>query len=402
VVTTFVVQFYNLLQPDPSALSTALLAQVSIQLAALSPNATLPIPNLPELAANPPFAPTRSAVCINALWFLSLTLSLLTAVAGLLVRQWLTPGPRAAGTAVRPRVRARQRQHAAFAKWKVPAVVAALPALLQLSVALFLTGLVELLWTLHPVVAAVVSLPVLAAAVGLTLTVVLPGFSEDCPYHLPATEHISAWIKRVQSWARVRSKLGLPMASLYCQTVEEKADATEMLDKDALAWTQGAVSDPALVAALVPCLGDLDREGVFLWVAQERAVSIPRLLRRIREDTWQPGGAGVSEALLGAALDAVRDDTDDTTRFGASRMDVLGLLAHLAEEAGPLSLVLLRRVVDDLLPILDAAEARTHHASRLARLVYTAVTALAEEAHTFSALGKLATPMRMHPVLRRR
>jgi hypothetical protein len=398
VVTTFVVQSSTLLTPDPTAPSTAILGQISLQLASLAPNATLP---LTTVATAQTFTPTPAAVCVNALWFLSLTLSLLTAVAGLHLRQWLAPRAHGAGagTSVRERVRVRERTRAAFARWRVPAVVGALPTLLQLSVALFLAGLVLLLWDTNTVVAGVVSVPAAAAAVAMALTVVLPAFAVDCPYRSPASERVEKGVKATRAYIhafRKHTVLSLPLVSprtpSFALAENEPAAEDAALDKAALAWTQGAAPDPTLGAALLPCLADVDREGVLTWVAQERGVRVPHLLERLRRDAWRPGGAPPGESLLCAVLAAAADGGDDTPRWGAARMDILGLLAHLLEETRAPSARLARAVLAGLLPVLDVAEVRAHHASRLSEFLYRAVALLVDEhAHVFSARGTLAT-----------
>ncbi|KZP12361.1 hypothetical protein FIBSPDRAFT_836277 [Athelia psychrophila] len=80
VVTTFIIESFGGLMPDPNATTVALLQQISQQLAGnAAQNATL----TPEA-----FSPTSSALRVNAFWILSLCLALTCALAATLVQQW--------------------------------------------------------------------------------------------------------------------------------------------------------------------------------------------------------------------------------------------------------------------------------------------------------------------------
>ncbi|KAK0442913.1 hypothetical protein EV421DRAFT_1903881 [Armillaria borealis] len=89
VVTTFVVQTSQSLQPDYTAMSASLLYEsVLVQRAIAngsSVNAIAPSPLNPTIA----FVPATTDVWVNGLWFTSLFLSLTTALVAVLVKQWL-------------------------------------------------------------------------------------------------------------------------------------------------------------------------------------------------------------------------------------------------------------------------------------------------------------------------
>ncbi|KAF9806890.1 hypothetical protein IEO21_08488 [Rhodonia placenta] len=67
-------------------------------------------------------------------------------------------------------------------KWHVRVVIDLLPVLLQISLALFLIGLLELLWALSHVVAAIVTALVIILLLPTLVTVFLPYIFWDCPY----------------------------------------------------------------------------------------------------------------------------------------------------------------------------------------------------------------------------
>ncbi|KIJ62275.1 hypothetical protein HYDPIDRAFT_30538 [Hydnomerulius pinastri MD-312] len=149
VLTAFILQFCSLLQIDNSQATADLLAQlVSLQMGNLSsPSA---VQSGPEQ-----FKPPSSSVWINALWFLSLVLSLASALFGMMAKQWLREYMQWTTMMSLPEdaVLVRQLRYEAFMDWNTPAMLASIPALLEVAVILFLLGMVILLYTLNDVVA---------------------------------------------------------------------------------------------------------------------------------------------------------------------------------------------------------------------------------------------------------
>lgn len=175
-----------MLQEDSEEANKHLLTRISTQLESFSltpsfANATL-LGSLP-----PPFAPSRAALCINVLWFLSLIFSLSAAFFGIRVRQWLREYMQWCAALAHPRenVHLRQIRFTDFQKWRVFGSISIIPGLLELALVLFVSGIVVFLWTLDPTVAIVIT-----AAVSVFLTVastitVLPAFLKRCPYKSP-------------------------------------------------------------------------------------------------------------------------------------------------------------------------------------------------------------------------
>ena len=93
ILSAFIVQSYQLLQPAASDQTNVLLAQVSNQLASFrtSPpftNSTQPAYKM--LHPNPRhFVAPTYAIWINTLWFVSLVFSLASATIGIIVKQWI-------------------------------------------------------------------------------------------------------------------------------------------------------------------------------------------------------------------------------------------------------------------------------------------------------------------------
>ncbi|KAI0363355.1 hypothetical protein BV20DRAFT_148506 [Pilatotrama ljubarskyi] len=198
IVTAFNVQSYLLLQPAPPDPAVVALRQISLQLSSLSispsfANSTYP-PVHSTTSALPPGPPVgASIVWLNALWFSSLVLSLSSASIGIMIKQWTNefksglPSEKISREARETRDTARLRQYRLnnLVKWRVGAIVLAIPVFLQLALAFFLAGLLVLAWTLHSTVAAITTLFVAVLAIFTLVTMLLPSFKSSCAYLSP-------------------------------------------------------------------------------------------------------------------------------------------------------------------------------------------------------------------------
>ncbi|KAI9066797.1 hypothetical protein FKP32DRAFT_1565063 [Trametes sanguinea] len=192
VLTAFNVEAYTLLQSEPTDGTNALLLQISMQLTNISVGTTVPNPSQaftsPVLGSS--FRAPSSAVWINAVWFASLVCSLSSAFVGMAVKQWLHEAELGLFGTSREVARLRQYRYDSLVKWRVGTIVASLPLLLQIASALFFAGLLILLWTLHPGVAALASVLVGVLALFTVFTVLAPSFSSDCCYRSPQAQSV--------------------------------------------------------------------------------------------------------------------------------------------------------------------------------------------------------------------
>lgn len=133
---------------------------------------------------------------INTVWFLSLTLALTTVLIGILCLQWLREFQRDAALPHKESVALRQMRYEGLIEWHVPEILSALPVILQLALILFFVGLLDLLWSLHPIIAACISAVVGVVMLFLATTTVLPTLQHaltknnhlrilQCPYKSP-------------------------------------------------------------------------------------------------------------------------------------------------------------------------------------------------------------------------
>ncbi|KAK0217221.1 hypothetical protein IW262DRAFT_1276221, partial [Armillaria fumosa] len=141
VLTTFVAQTSQNLQPNYGEASAILLLQLLVATNGSQPS----IPSSPTDY----FSLNRSDVWINSLWFVSLTLSLITALVAVLVKQWMHQYvATVSDSSPRNRARIRQSRYIGLETWQVPMIVGLLPVLLHASLALFLVGLIIFLFSL--------------------------------------------------------------------------------------------------------------------------------------------------------------------------------------------------------------------------------------------------------------
>ncbi|KAI0317048.1 hypothetical protein OF83DRAFT_1059314, partial [Amylostereum chailletii] len=145
-IATFLAESYQQLQPDSGSQTVALLSQISHQLAAASgsTNFTLP-PGAKNPAIQSDFKAPRTAVWVNALWFISLVLNIKCALAATLIRQWARRYEQMAHhPSSNACIRARIRFYVAECVdgSMVSSALNTIPFILHVSVFLFLTGLV--------------------------------------------------------------------------------------------------------------------------------------------------------------------------------------------------------------------------------------------------------------------
>ena len=153
------------------------------------PNDSISLPSSP-----PPFSPPNHAVWVNALWFLSLAISLTCALLATLLQQWarrylkITQSPRYS-----PHKRARIRTFFSegVEKCLLPWTVDALPTLLHISLFLFFAGLVVFLCNVNLTIFKLVLSWVGLCAAFYGCITCMPIIRHDSPYYTPLS--LPAW-----------------------------------------------------------------------------------------------------------------------------------------------------------------------------------------------------------------
>ncbi|KAJ7036986.1 hypothetical protein C8F04DRAFT_1036200, partial [Mycena alexandri] len=182
-LTAFLIESYKTLSPDSGSQTVKLLAQISQQVASGSNGNTLSLPISPPF----PFNPSATSLVCNALWFISLGLSLACALLATLVEQWARDFLHRVDTQSSPLIRARVFAYLYYGikRFNMHLVVDIIPLLLHASLLLFFAGLVAFLIPVNigmTLIAAALLVLVTAAYSVLTL---LPLGYMDCPYRTP-------------------------------------------------------------------------------------------------------------------------------------------------------------------------------------------------------------------------
>ena len=142
VLSTFIIQTYNQLLPDPADTTNALLAELIL----LQFNTSTAISRTVTPIANQSQSATFQVRGVNGLWFAALVCSLSSALISMLAKHWLMAYMPSASGSLRNRARIRQSRFMQLQAWHVPTIINTLPLLLHVALLFFFAGLVLLLW----------------------------------------------------------------------------------------------------------------------------------------------------------------------------------------------------------------------------------------------------------------
>ncbi|KZT54218.1 hypothetical protein CALCODRAFT_438977, partial [Calocera cornea HHB12733] len=137
IVTAFLMLSLPLLQPDNSQAMVDGITALSAQIAVLR-DSDISMPPIYQASA---FMLSMTDVWVNALWLLSLMISLTTSVLAMLIKQWLRAFVTDLPSAPRNRAHHRQFRLDGVQIWHVPRIASSLPVLIHVAVGLFLAGL---------------------------------------------------------------------------------------------------------------------------------------------------------------------------------------------------------------------------------------------------------------------
>ncbi|KZT52679.1 hypothetical protein CALCODRAFT_486967 [Calocera cornea HHB12733] len=178
VVAPFLIASYVLLQPDTQQATLNALMRISAQLSAGGNDADVPAAS--NLAS--PSNATLGALYVNALWVISLLLSLISTVFAVSVKQWLTTYKERLPAPALACVRERHERYVSLERWKIAVIVNALPLIINLAVFIFLAGLVIYMWQSSNSLGALLCGLLAASACLYLTTVLLPFVWPRCPY----------------------------------------------------------------------------------------------------------------------------------------------------------------------------------------------------------------------------
>ncbi|KAJ7156333.1 hypothetical protein C8R46DRAFT_1295100 [Mycena filopes] len=266
-LTAFIIESYKTLNPDPADVTVVLLSQISRQLAAVANGSSITIPT-PDV-----FVPTTASLVCNALWFISLGLSLSSALVATLLEQWARDFLHRADMGSSPVIRARIFSYLYYGmkRFNMHTVVEVIPLLLHASLAFFFAGLVAFLLPVNKIILGVAGTIIVLVAVVYAALTVLPLRYLDCPYRTP----LSGALWRLQQWSSILrarwSGWGTREISdpVQQETVVEaifRSAKEDSLGRDcrAVVWTMESLADDMELEPFIEAIPDI------LWGPQGR------------------------------------------------------------------------------------------------------------------------------------
>ncbi|KAF7344676.1 hypothetical protein MVEN_01627800 [Mycena venus] len=181
ILTAFIIESYKTLNPDSGRTTVLLLAQILRTLSPDGNGTSVEVPHLSE------FSPPPISVVCNSLWFLSLSLSLSSALVATLIEQWARNFLQRTEMRSSPVVRARIFSYLYYGmkRFNMHTVVELVPLLLHSSLFLFFSGLVAFLLPINMILAALVGGVLTVVATIYTCLTILPVLYHDCPFWTP-------------------------------------------------------------------------------------------------------------------------------------------------------------------------------------------------------------------------
>jgi Family of unknown function (DUF6535) len=277
-LTGFIINSVQSLQPNPAdqtayymQQAVAMLAQISQQISSIAPQVVIPLIPPPPF---PTFKPLSSDIRVNAFWFMSLVSSLSAALLALLVRQWVHNYMHAFDQYKDPLKRSRLRQylHEGSVRWYFRALAKAVPALLHISLFLFLVGLVDFNLNLNTTVAAYTIIPIGITGLFYVFTTLAPVLDPQSPYQNSFSGLI--WYLTQKLHARHykdrdgQSKpLSTNMAIGQMELAMEKMDTRKGRDEKAIFWLVKSMSEETEIESFAKAIpGSFDTDwGVDVW-----------------------------------------------------------------------------------------------------------------------------------------
>lgn len=154
----------------------------------------------------------------------------------------------------------RQYRYDNLRRWALPEMVNFLPTLLHLALALFLLGLVDFLWQIHKLVAAVTFSICLTFSVLYIVVMVLPHIYTDCPYKTPFSRLLGLGYYRLRLIMHgMKRDLSSPPRNIALEKAEYQAieSQRDMLQAKALAWLMKNSRNPVAIRTVAQSLAGI-------------------------------------------------------------------------------------------------------------------------------------------------
>ncbi|KAG8685975.1 hypothetical protein FRC09_014432, partial [Ceratobasidium sp. 395] len=268
-------------------------------------------PSLRNSTNTSAFQPTTTAVAINLVWFLSLSLSILVALVAMLVKQWGESYQSGRGLAP-PCVQARVRQSRfdKLIEWRTEDIVLILPVVMHIALGLFLVGLMFFLWDLNHTVALPVMVVVAATFAFYALTTILPFFVAFCPYNTPVSSRM-VWTHLCRMlWISTPSEDNTPF--MRCELEEKKISeqsAPDAVTGRALDWLIKHSEDESVVDVAIRAIAgaELPRDVWDLLAEDSLIVLVAQKFTALFGGTLDQDGATLEQGQKTKSLQLIGD-----------------------------------------------------------------------------------------------
>ncbi|KAG8693606.1 hypothetical protein FRC09_010396 [Ceratobasidium sp. 395] len=181
---SFVIESLGDLKSDPADSTAQTLLLMSQTLTAIANGQPAP-PLMGETSGSKEFSPSRSAVAVNVLWLLSLSLSVAVSLVAMLAKDWCYKFMSGRSGQIYEQARRRQEKWEGMQRWKMNELLECLPMAMHLALLLFAAGLCVYLWDINIGVAVPVVVITGLAWMLYGFATVLPLFDRFCPYSTP-------------------------------------------------------------------------------------------------------------------------------------------------------------------------------------------------------------------------
>ncbi|CAE6470796.1 unnamed protein product [Rhizoctonia solani] len=177
ISTAFVLESTQDLKPDYADTSAQALKEILVAVSSGNSGESSDVPSVDE-----PFSPTPTAIKVNILWFMSLSLSVAVALIAIVAKDWCYQFMSGRTGQALLQGRRRHLRWEGIEKWKMQEILYVLSLMLHAALLLFAVGLSVYLWDINPQVASPVVATTAAVGVFYVVTLFLPLFFRYCPF----------------------------------------------------------------------------------------------------------------------------------------------------------------------------------------------------------------------------
>ncbi|QRV94446.1 phenylalanine-tRNA ligase beta subunit [Ceratobasidium sp. AG-Ba] len=183
---TFIIESLGDLKPDSAESSARSLIAISRKLDVIV-SGQQPEPPPAQDSPFDDYSPAYSAIVVNILWLLSLSLSVAVSLIAMLAKEWCYKFTIGRSGPTYEQARKRQQKWNGIERWKMQEVLSYLPGVMHSALLLFAVGLCIYLRDISMTVAIPVTVITSISGCIYILTTVLPCFDQFCPYSTPLT-----------------------------------------------------------------------------------------------------------------------------------------------------------------------------------------------------------------------